>query len=135
MYKILIFVKTSIIWFYIFNSQTKSYKVAGIVYTIYFHKETHTHTHTHTHAHTHTRTHTCTHARTHALTHTPTHTRTHAHTHVVISAYLNIHKYTNIILTLLSVKDPSQQWVHPISTVLDPEVVPQQMTHVVVHPR
>ena len=36
------------------------------------------------------------------------------------------------MLTSLSVKGPSQQSVHPVSTVWDPEVVPQQMTHVVV---
>ena len=35
------------------------------------------------------------------------------------------------MLTLLSVKDLSQQLVHPISIVLALEVVPQQMTHVV----
>ena len=36
------------------------------------------------------------------------------------------------ILTLLSVKGPSQQWVRPVSTVKDLEVVPRQMTRVAV---
>ena len=54
-------------------------------------------------------------------------------THLLIHTVHNT-LYTHILLTSLSVKDLSQQLAHPKSTVMDLEVMPQQMIHVAVDP-